>query len=335
MAGMWHPGKPDLLHPTPALSRRGRHAWLRRMSGDSENALLKRVSRSFYLSLRLLPAPMRGAASLGYLLARTSDTLADSSGAPVEARLLCLDWFQRTVAGEEPAPRWPLPVINAVRDPHERRLLEGTGELIDWLERLPALEADLVREVVTIIISGQRLDLERFGHADEWNPAVLASDAELEDYAWRVAGCVGAFWTKLGLFTMGEGFSRANREVLVEDAVAYGKGLQLVNILRDLPADLASGRCYLPVADPRDPEVLMAARLPWISRTRDWLACGFRYSASLGPRRLRVASVLPARLAVDTLDRVERADWDALCHRVRVPRWRVYQNLAAAFLTGR
>ncbi len=60
-----------------------------------------------------------------------------------------------------------------------------------------------------------------------------------------------------------------------------------------------------------------------------------RYSSRLGSRRLRVASVLPARLAMATLDRVEWADWENLRRRVRVPRWRVYQNLAAAFLTGR
>jgi farnesyl-diphosphate farnesyltransferase len=304
------------------------------MSGNSENALLKGVSRSFYLSLRLLPAPMRRAASLGYLLARSSDTLADTSGAPVEARLLCLDWFERTVAGDEPAPRWPLPVLNAVGDPRERRLLEGTRELIERLENLPAGEAELVREVVAVITGGQRLDLERFGHADEWNPVALRDDAELEDYTWRVAGCVGAFWTKLGFLTMGDGFSRGGRDVLLDDAAAYGKGLQLVNILRDMPADLACGRCYLPVADPDDPEALMAARQPWIAKTRDWLGSGFRYSACLGPRRLRVASVLPARLAVATLDRVERADWENLRRRVRVPRWLVYQNLLAAFFVG-
>ena len=64
-------------------------------------------------------------------------------------------------------------MLNAVADPRERHLLEGTGDLFAWLGRLPAEEAALVREVVGIIIGGQRLDLERFAAADGENPVAL------------------------------------------------------------------------------------------------------------------------------------------------------------------
>ena len=278
---------------------------------------------------------MRGAASLGYLLARASDTLADSAAAPAEARLLCLDWFARSVAGEEPAPRWPLPVLNAVGDPHERRLLEGVVDLLEWLEQLPPGEVALVREVVAIIIGGQRLDLQRFANADAAHPAVLAGDEELDDYTWRVAGCVGAFWTKLGFLTMGTGFSSSPPDKLLDEAVDYGKGLQLVNILRDLPADLKMGRCYLPVADPLDAEPLMAAALPWIRKARGQVGRGMEYAAALESRRLRAASGLPARIALETLDRLASADWDQWCRGVKVPRRRVYLAFAAAMIGGR
>jgi farnesyl-diphosphate farnesyltransferase len=298
----------------------------------SGKELLKGVSRSFYLTLRLLPAPMRGAASLGYLLARTSDTLADSAGAPVEARLLCLDWFERSLAGEEERPRWPLPVLNAIADPRERRLLESTGDLFAWLATLPGGEAGLVREVVGIIIGGQRLDLERFGRADGGNPVALSDEAALEDYAFRVAGCVGAFWTKLGFLTMGEGFSRAPQDELLERGIAYGKGLQLVNILRDLPADLAGGRCYLPVEDPHDAVRLMAAHRQWVGRASVWVEEGFSYAESLPSRRLRAASVLPAMIARETLGRLREADWEMLRRRVKIPRRRIYLTLLRALV---
>ena len=40
--------------------------------------VLRSVSRSFYLSLRVLPKPLRDPLSLAYLLARATDTIADT-----------------------------------------------------------------------------------------------------------------------------------------------------------------------------------------------------------------------------------------------------------------
>ncbi len=293
--------------------------------------LLKGVSRSFYLSLRLLPGPMRGAASLGYLLARTSDTLADSAAAPVELRLQCLESFRAAVAGHGENPRWPVSLLNAIPDSRERHLLEASGEVLRWLRRLPMEEALLVREVLEIIVSGQTLDLARFAEASQNHPVALPSDAALDDYAWRVAGSVGAFWTKLGLLTMGDKFSKAAEAELLERGIAYGKGLQLVNILRDVAADLAVGRCYLPVTDPGDREALLACHARWLIRADDWLANGETYAALLSSRRLRAATVLPAMIARATLEPLRGASWEILQTRIKVPRSVVYRSMIRAF----
>jgi len=292
--------------------------------------LLKGVARSFYLTLRLLPAPMRGAASLAYLLARASDTLADTAAAPPELRLECLDDFARAISGTANPPRWPVAMSNAVSDPRERLLLDEAGALCAWLERLPVAEAILVREVVGIIIGGQRLDLVRFASATPARPVVLADDVELEDYTWRVAGCVGAFWTKLGWVTLGGRFSRASAPGLLARGITYGKGLQLVNILRDLPADLATGRCYLPVADPLDMACLLDSHRAWVERAWEWVGEGLVYAETLPSRRLRAATVLPAMLARQTLVRLRAATWEQLQARVKVPRTQVYLALARA-----
>ena len=42
------------------------------------NGLLQGVSRSFYLTLRVLPGSIRPQIGLAYLLARTTDTIADT-----------------------------------------------------------------------------------------------------------------------------------------------------------------------------------------------------------------------------------------------------------------
>jgi farnesyl-diphosphate farnesyltransferase len=278
---------------------------------------------------------MRRAASVGYLLARTSDTLADTAAAPTDVRMDSLDGFGRAMAGTVEPPRWPLSLVMAIRDPRERRLLEGSTGIFSWLGRLPAGEAELVREVMGIIIGGQRLDLERFAAADRAHPVALADDAALEDYAWRVAGCVGEFWTKLGFLTMGERFSRAPASLLLEQGLAFGKGLQLVNVLRDLPADLAAGRCYLPVPDPRDVNRLLEEHGRWAQRAREWVAMGFDYAETLASRRLRAATVLPAMLARETLERMRGASWLDLQTRVKVPRARVYLALVRALAGSR
>ena len=44
--------------------------------------LLKSVSRSFYLTIRILPARLQAPIGLAYLLARASDTIADTADAP-------------------------------------------------------------------------------------------------------------------------------------------------------------------------------------------------------------------------------------------------------------
>lgn len=302
------------------------------VTGELEKQVLKGVSRSFYLTLRLLPAPMRGAASLGYLLARTSDTLADSAGIPVAKRVEALGRFAAAVAGGGELDLDP-ELVEQVADERERRLLCCMDQLLEWLRKFPPGEADLVREVVAIIISGQVLDLERFAESSGHHPVSLETDAALEDYAWRVAGCVGAFWTKLGFLTMGDGFSNETESVLLDRGVAYGKGLQLVNILRDVREDLADGRCYLPVSDPGDTRELLACHRRWVGKAREWVGEGEAYARTLRSRHLRAATVLPALIARETLEPLGSVMWSELQTRVKVPRSKVYGLVLRAFLS--
>jgi len=301
------------------------------MSEALETGVLKGVSRSFYLTLRLLPAPMRRAASLGYLLARSSDTIADTAEVPATERLELLAAYGAAVEEAGELPLWSVALLNTA-DPKERILLERGREVLDGLGSLPAGERDLVREVVRIIVSGQQLDLERFALASPERPVALGNDAALEDYAWRVAGCVGAFWTKLGFLTLGQRFSNAPENELLERGIAYGKGLQLVNILRDLPRDLAMGRCYLPVTNPANQEALLACHARWLTTALDWVEGGKIYAETLKMKRLRAATVLPAWLAEETLRAMQGASWEDLRQRVKVPRSRVYALLLKALL---
>jgi len=297
-----------------------------------DNELLKGVSRSFYLSLRLLPKPMRPAAGIGYLLARASDTLADTPGIVFDEKLRWLDHFEKALTGEDRMPEWTDELLEKVTNPRERTLLEACPRIFASLIILPKEEAALVREVVGTIIGGQRLDLTNFKGSSEDVCLALRDDAELEDYTWRVAGCVGLFWTKLGFVTMGRDFSKTGPDELAELGIRYGKGLQLVNILRDLPEDLRDGRCYLPVADPRDRKALMETHARWCDLALEWVSDGIRYAERLQGRCLRAASLLPALIAVETLHAMRGAEWSDLEKRIKIPRRRIYQLFLQSLL---
>src|SRR6266446_5433791 len=100
-------------------------------------SILSRVSRSFYLSIRLLPKKLRDPVSLGYLLARASDTIADTVEAPIELRTEKLKLLTRGIQGEAlgdaivdlSAAFTPLQ-----KDEAERALIESLQSLLDWLD---------------------------------------------------------------------------------------------------------------------------------------------------------------------------------------------------------
>ena len=119
------------------------------------------------------------------------------------------------------------------------------GDTVACVGRFPDSDQQHIRHCLDIIVGGQSLDLERFANAAEGQIVALADDVELDDYAYRVAGSVGEFWTRMTLDHLFE--ADAETEVaMFEKGVRFGKALQLINILRDIPADLRMGRCYIP-----------------------------------------------------------------------------------------
>jgi farnesyl-diphosphate farnesyltransferase len=212
------------------------------------NDLLRDTSRSFYLTLRVLPAKIRPQIGLAYLLARTTDTIADTAVVPLDKRLDALQDLRERIMGN-PGPAPDFGDLAQHQDwPAERMLLERCGETLAALDGFNSSDRQLIREVLRVIISGQELDLRRFAGASAENIIALANDGELDDYTYRVAGCVGEFWTKMCRAHLFPG-AAVDEAMLLANGVRFGKGLQLVNILRDLPVDLRHGRCYLPAKD--------------------------------------------------------------------------------------
>jgi farnesyl-diphosphate farnesyltransferase len=144
---------------------------------------------------------------------------------------------------------------------------------------------------------------------------------------------VGEFWTKLGFYSEGPNFSREPLAVMMPWAKHFGQALQLVNILRDLPEDLRAGRFYLPhTSSVSIGEDMLVQHRRWLQQARHLLADGILYSDALRGRKLRAATVLPALLADETIDKLVSATWQQLEQRVKVPRSTVFRCLAEAML---
>ena len=213
---------------------------------DAElDAILKGTSRSFYLSLKQLPSGVRSQLGLLYLLARTSDTIADSERGSAESRLAALEHYNEYAQGRSDSPPELAGIAQLQSIASERRLLESVEETVACIGQLSESDQLHIRRCLDVIVGGQSLDLRRFTTASEGDVVALSEDADLDDYAYRVAGSVGEFWTRMTLDHIYNADAQTE-ERLFERGVRFGKALQLINILRDIPVDMRMGRCYIP-----------------------------------------------------------------------------------------
>ncbi len=308
------------------------------MLSPQHTAILRSVSRSFFLSLRFLPAPVRGPISLGYLLARASDTIADTAERPSAERMDLLDVFRKAASGEA-APDFFEDIRKfaaSVNHAGERSLLERLDECLALLASSPPGEAVLIREVLGHILRGQRLDVERFLH-----PAALPDAPALEEYTFLVAGCVGEFWTKVCALRLPSCY-RLPEEEMIRHGIRYGQALQLINILRDQPKDMATGRCYLPEIELRAAglESLAwpsenwpawhAVRHRWTSIAREHLHAARLYIRALDSLRLRFATLMPLLIGEATLDLLDAQLKDQPPSAVKISRREVRLKVGRA-----
>ena len=208
--------------------------------------LLEMTSRSFYPTLKYLPKKIRGQIGLLYLLARLADTIADSKHGETDVLLDLLNKYNDVAQGRSTK----LPDFNDLAEiqtnPHEAELLMNAEDVIEGLSEYEEGDRQRILECLEIIVGGQVLDLQRFGPAKEGgNISSLKTNEELDDYAYRVAGCVGTFWSKMSLAHLMT-LPPEKEKVFLEKGIQFGKALQMINILRDIPEDLRFGRCYIP-----------------------------------------------------------------------------------------
>jgi len=308
--------------------------------------ILKNVSRSFYLSLRVLPGSVRKQVSLAYLFCRVADTIADTSIFPHRGRLQILRAFREQFLLATPSFD-EIKQLRAALLPQQSQ--QETYQLFDHLPtcfhlfvRLSTVDQQLVRELVLTLTHGMEMDLQYFPGETTSTVQPFPDLAILDLYTYYVAGVVGEFWTKIHKVYM-QSWQPHKFQNLCALGIRFGQGLQMTNILKDLGKDLSIGRCYLPreqlkqleigpeeLANPATIQRLrpLIIQLTW--HTLDHLDQACQYVLQL-PRkawRLRLSCMWPLLFAVQTLDVICRSE--VLLYpeaRVKISRRVVYRTM--------
>ncbi len=312
---------------------------LRPADADLLRGLLRRVSRSFYLSLRILPRDLRAPVGLAYLLARAADTVADTRLIARDARLAHLETLRAAFGGAGA----DVAGVAAACRPHqangaEAELLARLPDAVARLETLAPADRVAVRDVLATLTSGMSFDLATFPGEDAAHLVALGTLADLDRYVYLVAGCVGEFWTLIHMAHRRR-LARWDEARMRGDGVRFGKALQMTNVLRDVPRDLRHGRCYLPAAelaacglapadllDPAAMEKLRPLFIALLAIAAEHYHAGWRYTFAIPRRewRMRLACAWPLLIGEATLAVLARHENPlAVTQPVKVPRARV------------
>src|SRR5438132_7146957 len=309
--------------------------------------LLKSVSRSFYLTLAILPRNVRAQMALAYLYARAADSIADTRLIPREQRLRYLDSFRQWI--RDPARNGSL--LRDIQESlspvgpqsQERALLKRLGDCRQVFETFNREDQFRIRQVLEILTGGMERDLRVFPGEDEHRLAACGTLSDLDAYTYSVAGCVGDFWTRM-MCGHRPAFGVWDTEAMAKIGIRLGKGLQLTNVLRDIPQDLRRGRCYIPETllaeaglkpvDLLEPRVLSQFKPVLIQLLRialDHLDQGWLYAMAIPRREWRIglACIWPILFAVKTLSRISlSADVVNGDRTIEMTRREVYREMA-------
>ena len=295
-------------------------------SMDEElNAILKGTSRAFYLSLAVLPPAARAPLSLAYMLARAADTVADAPANEQFDRESALGQLRQAILSLSES-EWTSPSELSPDIEKERKLLLAVPDLLRILQSRPDSEAVPIRNVVSTLIDGMIWDQVHFPtHGGVVSEGGL-SDQELEQYTYLVAGCVGPFWSKICALSH-PSLVHLGDPRIEEQAIEFGKGLQWVNILRDVPKDQSASRYYLPDLARGDFRERLSRHL---RRALEALKNASTYPAlfPVSAVRHRLAVFWLLALAYRTLERLLQDGGPRPDRRSKVPRWEVFLWLA-------
>ena len=208
--------------------------------------ILPDVSRTFALTIPVLPSELTNSVCCAYLLCRIADTVEDHPGLAEEEK--ATKYQQLCEVLEDPSRCQALTLFTAGwpengGEPYYQRLIEETGQVVAAFASLPKHHRQPILRCVRDMVSGMR---EMTEQAPIEGIVYVCKDlSELERYCHYVAGTVGLMLTQL-FDTVIEPAHAFATESRLEQGRRFGLGLQLTNVLKDRAVDYERRTSFLP-----------------------------------------------------------------------------------------
>lgn len=203
--------------------------------------LLEGVSRTFALTIPQLPAKLYSAVANAYLLCRIVDTIEDEvSLSPEQKKYFCSEFISivKTGINSEPFAVELAPLLSEQTLPAEHTLIHVLPRVIEITHKFEPAQIDALATCVETMAEGMPVFQAQNLHYG------LATLADLDNYCYYVAGCVGEMLAKLFCHYSPE--IAQHQDELLRLSVSFGQGLQMTNILKDIWDDAKRGVCWLP-----------------------------------------------------------------------------------------
>ncbi len=204
--------------------------------------MLPKVSRTFAPTIRMLPKPLFLPVTVAYLLCRIADTVEDEPSLSKQAKqnylVLYADMFSN--------PKLEKDFLQAIAPVPEHN---QDVVLMKNIKRVMAVFKTFSPEVQRLIgiwVVEMVMGMKKFAQAKgKGKFQFLKSMKDLDEYTYYVAGTVGHLLTAL-FAHFSRNITPAMVQRLEKFSASFGKGLQMVNIIRDINADLKRGQSYIP-----------------------------------------------------------------------------------------
>lgn len=188
--------------------------------------VLKQTSRTFYIPIALLKPTLKKTVASAYLCMRAVDEIEDHEELSPDTKTTLLHNISQLLHNTfEPD------AYHQLIQPYVDKLPEVTIRLSEWLTVCPKGIIGKVKEATGIMASGMAKWVEK-----DWQ---ISTKEELDEYTYYVAGLVGIMLSDIWKWY-------DNIETDPELAIAFGRGLQAVNILRNQEEDQERGVNFIP-----------------------------------------------------------------------------------------